>query len=63
MAENTEANTYSTQARTESEIEADRRRRRPARKRRAKPEAFAARLKSESDVGEAAPWGAGEGGA
>src|SRR5256885_12115577 len=63
VAEDTEAETYSTDAGTEGDIEAERRRRRPARKRRPQPEAIAARLKSESDVGEAAPSGAGEGGA
>jgi small subunit ribosomal protein S2 len=46
-AEDTEAETYSTDAGTEGDVEAERRRRRPARKRRPKPEAIAARLKTD----------------
>jgi small subunit ribosomal protein S2 len=39
--------TYSTDAGTEGDVEAERRKRRPTRKRRPKPEAIAARLKAE----------------
>jgi len=52
-SEDTEASTYSTDAGTEGDVEAERRKRRgagAARKRRPKPEAIAARLKAE--VGE-----------
>jgi small subunit ribosomal protein S2 len=45
-----EAETYSTDSGTEGDPEADRRRRRPARKRRPKPEVIAARLKSDGEV-------------
>lgn len=48
--EDSEAETYSTDAGTEGDPETDRRRRRPARKRRPKPEAIAARLKSDTEV-------------
>ncbi|MEO8449630.1 MAG: 30S ribosomal protein S2 [Gemmatimonadota bacterium] len=50
--EDGEAETYSTDAGTEGDPEAERRRRRAVRKRRPKPEAIAARLKTE---GEGAP--------
>src|SRR6478735_1788499 len=50
--EDADAETYSTDAGTEGDVDAERRKRRPARKRRPKPEAIAARLKAE--VGEAA---------
>ncbi len=60
--EHEEAETYSTDGGTEGDPEADRRRRRPARKRRPKPEAIAARLKHEGEAGAAAPSGAGESG-
>ena len=52
VVEDTEAETYSTDSGTEGDVDAERRKRRPARKRRPKPEAIAARLKAE--VGEAA---------
>ncbi len=52
--EDTEAETYSTDAGTEGDVEAERRKRRPARKRRPKPEAIAARLKAEVPEGPAA---------
>ena len=52
VVEDTEAETYSTDSGTEGDVDAERRKRRPARKRRPKPEAIAARLKA--DVGEAA---------
>ncbi|HKP30980.1 MAG TPA: 30S ribosomal protein S2 [Gemmatimonadales bacterium] len=58
--EDTDAETYSTDSGTEGDVDAERRKRRPARKRRPKPEAIAARLKA--DVGEAAGT-AGEAGA
>jgi small subunit ribosomal protein S2 len=45
--EDTEAETYSTDTGTEGDVEAERRRRRPTRKRHPKPEAIAARLKAE----------------
>ncbi len=45
--EHSEAETYSTDGGTEGDPETDRRRRRPGRKRRPKPEAIAARLKTE----------------
>ena len=60
VVEDTEAETYSTDSGTEGDVDAERRKRRPARKRRPKPEAIAARLKA--DVGEAAGT-AGEAGA
>jgi small subunit ribosomal protein S2 len=50
-AEDSEAETYSTDAGSEGDPDADRRRRRPARKRRPKPEAIAARLKTDAEVG------------
>ena len=51
-----EAETYSTDAGTEGDVDADRRRRRTVRKRRPKPEAIAARLKDVPDtVVESAP--------
>lgn len=57
-AEDSDAETYSTDGGTEGDAEAERRRRRPARKRRAKPEAIAARLKGEAgSEAEAAPAG------
>ncbi len=52
VVEDADAVTYSTDSGTEGDVEAERRKRRPARKRRPKPEAIAARLKA--DVGEAA---------
>ena len=55
VVEDADAETYSTDAGTEGDVDAERRKRRPARKRRPKPEAIAARLKA--DVGEAAPAG------
>ena len=42
-----DAETYSTDTGTEGDVDAERRRRRPVRKRRPKPEAIAARLKSD----------------
>jgi len=60
VVEDTDAETYSTDSGTEGDVDAERRKRRPARKRRPKPEAIAARLKA--DVGEAAG-AAGEAGA
>ena len=60
VVEDTDAETYSTDSGTEGDVDAERRKRRPARKRRPKPEAIAARLKA--DVGEAAGT-AGEAGA
>lgn len=59
--EDSEAETYSTDAGTEGDVEAERRKRRPARKRRPKPEAIVARLKPE--VSEAATTAPGESGA
>jgi small subunit ribosomal protein S2 len=53
-AEDGDAETYSTDSGTEGDPEADRKRRRPARKRRPKPEAIAARLKSDTEVTESA---------
>ncbi len=53
VAEDAEAETYSTDAGGEGD-EADRRRRRPRRKRRPKPEAIAARLKGDAQPGDAA---------
>jgi small subunit ribosomal protein S2 len=50
-AEDTEAETYSTDAGTEGDVDAERRKRRPARKRRPKPEAIAARLKADVPEG------------
>jgi len=52
VVEDADAETYSTDSGTEGDVDAERRKRRPARKRRPKPEAIAARLKA--DVGEAA---------
>jgi len=49
VVEDAEAETYSTDAGTEGDPDADRRRRRPARKRRPKPEAIAARLKTDAE--------------
>ena len=65
VSEDLEAETYSTDAGTEGDAEAERRKRRPHRKRRPKPEAIAARLKTDADgVPEpAAPTGAGDAGA
>jgi small subunit ribosomal protein S2 len=60
VVEDTDAETYSTDSGTEGDVDAERRKRRPARKRRPKPEAIAARLKE--NVGEAAGT-AGEAGA
>jgi hypothetical protein len=48
-----EAETYSTDAGTEGDVDAERRKRRPARKRRPKPEAIAARLKADVPEGSA----------
>lgn len=59
LAEDLEAETYSTDAGTEGDTEADRRRRRPRRKRRPKPEAIAARLKTEPEGSESAAPAAG----
>jgi small subunit ribosomal protein S2 len=60
-AEHDDAETYSTDGGSEGDPEAERRRRRTgARKRRPKPEAIAARMKTEGDVSEPAPSGAGE---
>ena len=54
VVEDADAETYSTDAGTEGDPDADRRRRRPARKRRPKPEAIAARLKTDAEpAGEA----------
>jgi len=47
VTEDLEAETYSTDTGTEGDVETERRRRRPVRKRRPKPEAIAARLKSD----------------
>ena len=52
VVEDADAETYSTDAGTEGDVDAERRKRRPARKRRPKPEAIAARLKADV-VGEA----------
>jgi small subunit ribosomal protein S2 len=52
--EDSDAETYSTDSGTEGDPEADRKRRRPTRKRRPKPEAIAARLKTDAEVGESA---------
>ncbi len=49
--EDTDAETYSTDSGTEGDPDADRKRRRPTRKRRPKPEAIAARLKTDTEVG------------
>ena len=54
VTEDSEAETYSTDAGSEGDSEADRKRRRPRRKRRPKPEAIAARLKTDAD-GSAEP--------
>jgi small subunit ribosomal protein S2 len=58
--EDTDAETYSTDSGTEGDVEAERRKRRPARKRRPKPEAIVARLKPE--VSEATPSATSESG-
>ena len=50
VAEDVEAETYSTDAGTEGDAEGERRRRRPRRKRRPKPEAIAARLKHDDEA-------------
>jgi small subunit ribosomal protein S2 len=65
VAEDSEAETYSTDAAGEGGDDADRRRRRPRRKRRPKPEAIAARLKGDAAPGDtaAATSGAAEAGA
>jgi len=47
-AEDLDAETYSTDPGSEGDVETERRRRRPVRKRRPKPEAIAARLKSDA---------------
>ena len=47
VVEDPDAETYSTGEGTEGDVDAERRKRRPARKRRPKPEAIAARLKAE----------------
>src|SRR5881409_3054072 len=61
VTEDLDAETYSTDAGSEGDAE-DRKRRRPRRKRRPKPEAIAARLKTDADGAEAATTGAaGEG--
>ena len=52
-ADDAEAETYSTDAGTEGDVDAERRKRRPARKRRPKPEAIAARLKADVPEGSA----------
>jgi small subunit ribosomal protein S2 len=54
VADDSEAETYSTDAGGEGGDDADRRRRRPRRKRRPKPEAIAARLKGEAVADTAA---------
>ena len=54
VVEDADAETYSTDAGTEGDPEADRKRRRPTRKRRPKPEAIAARLKTDAEVSESA---------
>jgi hypothetical protein len=61
-AEHDDAETYSTDGGSEGDPEAERRRRRTgARKRRPKPEASDARMKTEGDTSsEPAPTGAGE---
>jgi small subunit ribosomal protein S2 len=51
--EDSEGETYSTDAGSEGDSEADRKRRRPRRKRRPKPEAIAARLKTDADGAQA----------
>src|SRR6266702_1153540 len=48
VSEDLDAETYSTDAGSEGDSEADRKRRRPRRKRRPKPEAIAARLKTDT---------------
>jgi len=48
VADDAEAYTYSTETESEGDSEEQRRRRKPRRKRRAKPEAIAARLKTEA---------------
>ena len=52
VVEDGEAETYSTDGGSEGDAEGDRRRRRPRRKRRPKPEAIAARLKTDVVDGE-----------
>ena len=52
VAEDSDAETYSTDSGTEGDADADRKKRRARRKRRPKPEAIAARLKGEADAGE-----------
>jgi small subunit ribosomal protein S2 len=54
VTEESDGETYSTDAGTEGDADAERRRRRPRRKRRPKPEAIAARLKHEEEAGAAA---------
>jgi len=53
--EESDGETYSTDAGTEGDADAERRRRRPRRKRRPKPEAIAARLKHDEEAGAAPP--------
>jgi hypothetical protein len=60
--EDSEGETYSTDAGSEGDSEADRKRRRPRRKRRPKPEAIAARLKTDADGGAAEPAATGAAG-
>jgi small subunit ribosomal protein S2 len=52
VAEDQDAETYSTDSGTEGDADADRKKRRARRKRRPKPEAIAARLKGETDAGD-----------
>jgi small subunit ribosomal protein S2 len=54
VVDDSDAETYSTDSGTEGDPDADRKRRRPTRKRRPKPEAIAARLKSDTEVTESA---------
>jgi small subunit ribosomal protein S2 len=54
VTEESDGETYSTDAGTEGDADAERRRRRPRRKRRPKPEAIAARLKHDEEAGAAA---------
>ncbi len=53
VADDQDAETYSTDSGTEGDADADRKKRRARRKRRPKPEAIAARLKGEAEPGEA----------
>jgi small subunit ribosomal protein S2 len=53
VADDQDAETYSTDSGTEGDADADRKKRRARRKRRPKPEAIAARMKGEADTGEA----------